>query len=63
MIGVATPLFAPGGIELVAILLLVGSLFGAKKIPELAKSSGQAIGEFRKGREKTKQELEELREE
>nr|WP_135820683.1 twin-arginine translocase TatA/TatE family subunit [Halostella litorea] len=64
MSGVATPLFAaPGGVELVAILLLVGLLFGAQKIPKLARSSGQAIGEFRKGREKTRQELEELREE
>lgn len=64
MIETATPLFAaPGGVELVAILLLAALLFGAQKIPKLARSSGEAIGEFKKGREKTRQELEELREE
>jgi sec-independent protein translocase protein TatA len=36
-------------------------LFGASKIPKLARSSGQAIGEFQKGREQVEQELDEMR--
>ncbi|PSQ25407.1 twin-arginine translocase TatA/TatE family subunit [Halobacteriales archaeon QS_9_68_17] len=60
----ATLLFAaPGGVEPVAILLLAALLFGARKIPQLARASGEAIGGFKKGREKTRQELEGLREE
>jgi len=64
VIDTATLLFAaPGGVEPVAILLLAALLFGAQKIPKLARFSGEAIGEFKKGREKTRQEHEELREE
>jgi sec-independent protein translocase protein TatA len=60
----AIPLFPgiPGGPELIVILLIAVLLFGANKIPELARSSGQAIGEFQKGREEVEQELEEIKE-
>jgi sec-independent protein translocase protein TatA len=34
--------------ELVVILLIVLLLFGAGKLPEIAKSMGQAIKEFKK---------------
>lgn len=37
-----------GGHELLLILLIVVLLFGAKKIPELAKGLGNGIREFRK---------------
>lgn len=37
-----------GGQELWIILGIVVLLFGAKKIPELAKSMGQGIKEFKK---------------
>lgn len=53
---------SPGPLELGAILLLFILLFGASKLPELARSSGQAIGEFQKGREEVEQELEEIQE-
>ena len=33
----------PGGLELLIILLIVVLLFGAKKIPELAKGLGKGI--------------------
>ena len=58
------PLFPgiPGGPELLVILLIAVLLFGANKIPQLARSSGEALGEFKKGREEVEQELEELRE-
>ena len=57
------PLFAPpGGPELLIILVIAIMLFGASKIPKLARSSGEAMGEFKKGREKVEQELDEMRE-
>lgn len=34
--------------ELLVILLIVTLLFGASRLPELAKSLGQAIKEFKK---------------
>jgi sec-independent protein translocase protein TatA len=35
--------------ELVVILVIVLLLFGSKRLPELAKSIGQSVGEIRKG--------------
>jgi sec-independent protein translocase protein TatA len=61
---VFVPLFpagVPGGTELIVILLVLVLLFGANKIPKLARSTGQAMGEFQKGREQVEQELEELK--
>ena len=52
----------PGGTELIVILLIAVLLFGANKIPKLARSTGQAMGEFQKGREQVEQELEEMQE-
>ncbi|MEF8812668.1 MAG: twin-arginine translocase TatA/TatE family subunit [Halovenus sp.] len=52
----------PGGMEMVVILLIAVLLFGANKIPKLARSTGQAMGEFQKGRQQVEQELEELEE-
>lgn len=59
MVGV--PLFGmlPGGPELIVILLVVVLLFGANKVPKLARASGQAMGEFRRGREDIERELRE----
>ena len=57
------PLFPgiPGGPEVLVILLIIVLLFGANKIPKLARSTGEAMGEFQKGREEVEQELEEMR--
>jgi sec-independent protein translocase protein TatA len=58
------PLFVgglPGGPELLIVLAVAVLLFGANKIPKLARSSGEALGEFKKGREEVEQELEEMR--
>jgi sec-independent protein translocase protein TatA len=48
--------------ELAIILLIAVLLFGANKIPKLARSTGQAMGEFQRGREEIEQELEEIQE-
>ena len=39
----------PKGQELIIILLVVLLLFGARKLPELARSLGASAKEFRKG--------------
>jgi len=48
---------APGPSEWVLILVIVLVLFGAKKLPELARSLGQSMNEFRKAREDFDKEL------
>lgn len=50
----------PAGPELLIILLVLILLFGANKIPQLARSSGKAMGEFKKGREEVEEELNEM---
>lgn len=39
----------PGGMEMLLVLAVVLLLFGAKKLPELARSMGRAGKEFRTG--------------
>lgn len=41
--------FSPGLPEILVILGLVLLLFGAKKLPELARSMGSSITQFKKG--------------
>lgn len=44
----------PGGGEWIIILLIVLLLFGGRKLPELSKSLGTSIREFRKASEEAK---------
>ena len=47
----------PGGQELLIILFIVLLLFGAKKLPELSRSLGKSMGEFKKGKEDLEREI------
>src|SRR5436309_12964122 len=46
-----------GGPDLLVILLIILVLFGAKKLPELARGLGQAIKEFQKAKDEFTDEL------
>jgi sec-independent protein translocase protein TatA len=49
--------WALGGTELILILVVVLVLFGAKKIPELAKGLGSGIKEFKKATREVTDEI------
>jgi sec-independent protein translocase protein TatA len=51
-------LFGLGGQELIIILAVVLLLFGAKKIPELARGLGKGIREFKDASQEIKREIE-----
>lgn len=54
----------PGINEILVILVLAAVfIFGAKKIPELAKTFGKAKSEFEKGKIEGEKELKKFREE
>jgi sec-independent protein translocase protein TatA len=46
-----------GAGEIILILLVVLILFGAKKIPELAKGLGKGMSEFKKGLKNVEDEI------
>ena len=47
---------------IIIVVIIVGALiFGAKKIPELARTFGKAKGEFEKGRLESEKELKDLK--
>ena len=49
--------------EIIIILVVIGVIiFGAKKIPELARTFGKAKGEFEKGKIEADKELKEFKE-
>ena len=50
---------APGIQEMVVIFLIVLLLFGAKKIPELARGVGKGMGEFKKAKTEFEREIKE----
>lgn len=51
--------FTLGGNEMLFILLAILLLFGAKKIPELARGLGRGIREFKDATKEVKDQLEE----
>jgi sec-independent protein translocase protein TatA len=53
-----------GGYEwILVILVIVIVIFGAKKIPEIARSIGKAKAEYEKGRIQSKHELDKIKNE
>jgi sec-independent protein translocase protein TatA len=55
--------FALGGPEIAVIFVVVLLLFGAKKIPELARGLGKSMGEFKKARTEFEDEIRNAEEE
>lgn len=53
----------PGGVELLLILLVLVLLFGAQRIPRLARSVGMSLGEFKKGRQELEDEIDDVKSE
>jgi len=52
------------GPELIILVIVIGVLiFGAKKIPQLAKTFGKAKGEFEKGKIEADKELKDFKDE
>ena len=49
-----------GGGELLLIIAIAVLLFGANKIPELARNMGKAVGEFKKAQKETEDELKKI---
>ena len=43
-------IFGLGTPEIIAILVIVFLLFGAKKLPEFARGLGKSLGEFKKAK-------------
>ena len=60
-VGIAMSLLASfmnlAGPDLIVILLIILVLFGAKKLPELARGMGQAVKEFQKAKDDFNDEL------
>lgn len=53
-----------GSTEIIVLVVVIGVLiFGAKKIPELAKTFGKAKGEFEKGKIEADKDLKNFKEE
>lgn len=63
IVPIPTPAFGmPQGGELIIILVIILLLFGAKRLPELARSLGQAKKEFSKAAKETTEEIEKIKE-
>jgi sec-independent protein translocase protein TatA len=52
-------MFNAGPTEIIVVAIVILVLFGAKRIPELAKGLGQGIKEFRQASKDIKKEIEE----
>lgn len=47
----------PGAGEVILILFIVLLLFGAKRLPDLARSLGKSLSEFKKGKDEAMKEI------
>ena len=46
-----------GGTEILLVLVVILLLFGAKRLPELSRSLGKSLGEFKKGKDDVEHEI------
>jgi sec-independent protein translocase protein TatA len=46
-----------GGQEMILIFIVILLLFGAKKLPELARGMGRSLGEFKKAKDEFEREI------
>jgi sec-independent protein translocase protein TatA len=46
-----------GGPEILMVLFIILLLFGAKRLPELSRSLGKSLGEFKRGKEDLEHEI------
>jgi len=51
-------MFGIGAQELIVIFAILLLIFGAKKIPEIARGLGKAVNEFKKAKDEIKNEVE-----
>ena len=63
MLGMGLANFIAGQEWIFIIIIAAVFIFGAKKIPELAKTFGKAKGEFEKGKIEGEKELKEFKDE
>ena len=61
MLGIGLSNFIAGQEWIFIIIIAVVFIFGAKKIPELAKTFGKAKGEFEKGKIEGEKELKDFK--
>ncbi len=61
MLGMWLSNFIAGQEWIIIVVLAVVLIFGAKKIPELAKTFGKAKGEFEKGKIEGEKELKDFK--
>ncbi len=46
--------------QILLVLVVILLLFGSKKLPDLSRSLGKSLGEFKKGRAEGERELEKI---